>query len=59
MNTTLATSSTVPPQDGRQLKILAKSVYRELRNSGYDSSSIVSFTNELLELITDDLREKD
>ena len=41
----------------RALKILAKSVYRELRSSGYNRTDIVGFTNELLDLVTDDLRD--
>ena len=41
----------------RALKILAKSVHRELKSSGYSRSDIVSFTNELLDLVTSDLRQ--
>ena len=43
----------------RALKILAKSVHRELKASGYSRSDIVCFTNELLELVTDELRDED
>lgn len=42
----------------RALKILAKSVYRELKASGYDRSDIVGFTNELLDLVTSDLKDR-
>ena len=41
----------------RALKILAKSVYRELKSSGYSRTEIVGFTNELLDLVTSELRE--
>jgi hypothetical protein len=41
----------------RALKILAKSVYRELKASGYDRSDIVGFANELLELLTSEARD--
>ncbi len=41
----------------RALKILAKSVHRELRASGYTRSDIVSFTNELLDLVTSELQD--
>lgn len=41
----------------RALKILAKSVYRELKSSGYSRSDIVGFTNELLDLVTSEIRE--
>ncbi|MEM9194606.1 MAG: hypothetical protein AAGF12_35840 [Myxococcota bacterium] len=40
----------------RALKILAKSVYRELKASGYDRTDIVGFTNELLDLVTGEFR---
>jgi hypothetical protein len=43
----------------RALKILAKSVHRELRQSGYSRSDIVSFTNELLDLVTTELENGD
>jgi len=41
----------------RALKILAKSIYRELKSSGYSRSEIVGFTNELLDLVTSELRD--
>ena len=42
----------------RALKILAKSVYRELKSSGYSRSDMVGFTNALLDLVTSDLRDE-
>ena len=47
-----------PAGDNRALKILAKSVYRELRSSGHSRSDIVGFTNALLELVTSDIKEE-
>jgi len=44
-----------PPQ--RALKILAKSVYRELKSSGYSRSEVVAFTTELLDLVTGEMRQ--
>lgn len=44
--------------DPRAVKILAKSVYRELKASGYDRSDMVGFTNALLELVTSDLKSE-
>lgn len=38
----------------RALRILAKSVFKELKAGGYDRGSMVLFTNELLELVTTD-----
>jgi hypothetical protein len=47
----------VPAPDQRGVRILAKSVYRELRNSGHSRSDIVAFTNAVLELVTTELRD--
>jgi hypothetical protein len=43
--------------DNRGIRIIAKSVYRELRNSGHSRSDIVAFTNAVLELVTAELRD--
>lgn len=42
----------------RALKILAKSVHRELKSSGYSRSDIVCFTNDLLDLVTEEMRDE-
>ena len=44
-------------KDPRGVRILAKSVYRELRSSGHSRSDIVAFTNAVLELVTSELRD--
>jgi hypothetical protein len=41
----------------RALKILAKSVFRELKQSGYSRADMVAFTNELLDHVTAEMRE--
>jgi len=46
-----------PAVDNRGVRIIAKSVYRELRNSGHSRSDIVAFTNAVLELVTAELRD--
>ncbi len=43
-------------RDPRALKIMAKSVYKELKANGHSRGDIVSFTNALLELVTSDIR---
>jgi hypothetical protein len=43
----------------RSLKILAKSIFRELKQNGYDSRHIVSLSTELISLVTSDLRGED
>lgn len=49
---------TRPPSAAQQraLKILAKSIYRELKGSGYSRTDIVSFTTELLDLVTAEIK---
>lgn len=44
-------------QGPRALRILAKSVFRELKSSGYSRSDIVAFATEMLSLVSSDLRE--
>jgi hypothetical protein len=44
------------PAQQRALKILAKSIYRELKGSGYSRTDIVSFTTELLDLVTAEIK---
>ena len=42
----------------RALRILAKSVFRELKTSGYTRSDIVAFATEMLSLVSTDLRSQ-
>ena len=49
--------SSVTQQGPRALRILAKSVFRELKSSGYSRSDIVAFATEMLSLVSTDLRE--
>lgn len=57
MSEPAASSSTSTQQGPRALRILAKSVFRELKSSGYSRSDIVAFATEMLSLVTSDLRE--
>lgn len=41
----------------RALKILAKSVYRELKASGYVRTDMIAFTTELLGLVTVEMKQ--
>lgn len=43
-------------QQEKALKIIAKSLFRELKENGYDSRQIVSVSSELLSLVTSDIR---
>jgi hypothetical protein len=40
----------------RALKILAKSIFRELKTNGYEAKEVVALSTELLSLITSELR---
>jgi hypothetical protein len=40
----------------KAIKILAKSIFRELRANGYEARELVSLSTELLELVTCEIR---
>jgi hypothetical protein len=42
-------------QKNRSVRILAKSIFRELKTQGYDDRQIVSLATELLSEVTDDM----
>lgn len=46
-------------ESDRALRILAKSVLRELRTSGYGHNDVVTFASELIDLVTGELRDSD
>jgi hypothetical protein len=43
--------------DTKGTKILAKSLFKELRANGYAANQILGLTTELIDLVTQDLRE--
>ncbi|MBX3250622.1 MAG: hypothetical protein KF901_25820 [Myxococcales bacterium] len=45
--------------DERALRILAKSVYRELKTTGHSRQDIVGFASALLEMVTSELKDGD
>lgn len=48
------------PQDAeRALKLLARSMLRELKRAGFSKHQMVSFTSELLELVTVEIKTDD
>jgi hypothetical protein len=55
----LATRETEPavPNRERALKILSKSLYRELRQNGYEPKQIVALATEIIGLVTSDIKE--
>jgi hypothetical protein len=45
-----------PMLDAKGTKILAKSLFKELRASGYNANQILGLSTELIDLVTQDLR---
>ena len=43
--------------DNKGTKILAKSLFKELRSNGYSANQILGLTTELIDLVTQDLRD--
>jgi hypothetical protein len=42
--------------DSKGTKILAKSLFKELRGNGYSANQILSLSTELIDLVTQDLK---
>jgi hypothetical protein len=42
--------------DNKGTQILAKSLFKELRGSGYSTNQILSLSTELIDLVTQDLK---
>jgi hypothetical protein len=40
----------------RALRVLAKSVFKELKGAGYSRAEMVTFASELLDLVTDEIK---
>ena len=51
-----AVSSAIPNRD-KALKILSKSIYKEMRQNGYEPKQIVALATELISLVTSDIKE--
>jgi hypothetical protein len=43
--------------NGKPLRIIAKSLFRELKQNGYTNNAVIGLSGELLELVTADIRE--
>ena len=46
------------PNDPRAVRILAKSIYRELRGSGFSEKDVLALAGELLGLVTSDVKSQ-
>ena len=55
---TLSRESDAPlPNREKALKILSKSIYRDLRQNGYQPRQIVALASEIISLVTSDIKE--
>ena len=50
-----ATAPTLTQDRDKALKILAKSIFKELKSQGYEPKQIVGLATEILSQVTDDL----
>ena len=57
--TTLARDPTSAPLPNREkaLKILSKSIYKDLRQNGYEPRQIVALASEIISLVTSDIKD--
>jgi hypothetical protein len=60
MSQALATIQTEAPVVNREraLRILSKSLYRDLRQNGYEPKQIVALASELIEQVTTDISDE-
>lgn len=52
-------SSHNAPNDGKGVGILARSLFRQMRQQGYSTDQIIGLSSELIQLVRDDLQQKD
>jgi hypothetical protein len=50
-------SPVVSPNREKALKILSKSIYKELRQNGYEPKQIVALASELISQVTSDIKD--
>lgn len=60
MSQALATMQSEPPVISREraLRILSKSLYRDLRQNGYEPKQIVAVASELIAQVTSDISDE-
>jgi hypothetical protein len=57
MGDLITREATASPQErNRACRILAKTIYRELRQNGFDHKQIVAIAGDLISLVTADIR---
>jgi hypothetical protein len=53
----LPIETSTPESDPRAVRILAKSIYRDLRATGLSERDVMALAGELLSLVTTDVRD--
>ena len=54
-----AVTATAPsPNREKALRILSKSIYKELRQNGYEPKQIVALATELISQVTSDIKDE-
>jgi hypothetical protein len=56
MSEALRTAAAAPSRE-RAVKIIAKTMYKELRLNGYDPRQIVALSSELISLVTSEMKD--
>ena len=51
-------NQSLPTTDPKALKIMAKSLYRQLREGGYSQGDVLGFASELLSMVSHEVRER-
>ena len=55
--TTSAPATTLPNRE-KAIQILSKSIYKELRENGYEPKQIVALATEIISLVTTDIGDR-
>ena len=57
--TSVVRDTTTAPLPNREkaLKILSKSIYKDLRQNGYEPRQIVALASEIISLVTSDIKD--
>lgn len=50
-------ASAALPNREKALKILSKSIYKDLRQNGYEPRQIVALASEIISLVTSDIKD--
>ena len=56
-NASVEPATTPMPNREKALKILSKSIYKDLRQNGYEPRQIVALASEIISLVTSDIKD--